>query len=99
MLYQQARQIGSEWLVPQYARDNGNTTCSAAMNKYLKDLGFRSHMFRHAFVDRVKACNDIPTKLAESITVHSRCGSEFDSSGFVGYTLEQKRDVIMKVLN
>ncbi len=52
-LYQQARQVGSEWLVPQYARDNGNTTCSATMNKCLKDLGFRSHMFRHAFVDRV----------------------------------------------
>ena len=98
MLYQQARQIGSEWLVPQYARDNGNTTCSATMNKCLKDLGFRSHMFRHAFVDRVKACNDIPTKLAESITGHSRGGSEFDSYGSVGYTLEQKRDVIMKVL-
>ena len=98
MLYQQARQVGSEWLVPQYARDNGNTTCSATMNKCLKDLGFRSHMFRHAFVDRVKACNDIPTKLAESITGHSRGGSEFDSYGSVGYTLEQKRDVIMKVL-
>ena len=98
MLYQQARKVGSEWLVPQYARDNGNTTCSATMNKCLKDLGFRSHMFRHAFVDRVKACNDIPTKLAESITGHSRGGSEFDSYGSVGYTLEQKRDVIMKVL-
>lgn len=97
-LYQQARQIGSEWLVPQYARENGNSTCSATMNKCLKDLGFRSHMFRHAFVDRVKACNDIPTKLAESITGHSRGRSEFDSYGSVGYTLEQKRDVIMKVL-
>lgn len=97
-LYQQARRDGSEWLVPQYARDNGNTTCSATMNKCLKDLGFRSHMFRHAFVDRVKACNDIPTKLAESITGHSRGSSEFDSYGSVGYTLEQKRDVIMKVL-
>ena len=97
-LYQHAQQVGSEWLVPQYARDNGNTTCSATMNKCLKDLGFRSHMFRHAFVDRIKACNDIPTKLAESITGHSRGGSEFDSYGSVGYTLEQKRDVIMKVL-
>jgi len=53
-LYQHAKQVGSEWLVPQYARDNGNTTCSATMNKCLKDLGFRSHMFRHAFVDRIK---------------------------------------------
>jgi integrase len=97
-LYKLARREGSEWFVPQYARENGNSTCSATMNKYLKDLGFRSHMFRHAFIDRLKANNDIPTKLAESITGHSRGGSEFDTYGSVGYTLEQKRDVILKVL-
>ena len=97
-LYKLARREGSEWFVPQYARENGNSTCSATMNKYLKELGFRSHMFRHAFIDRLKANNDIPTKLAESITGHSRGGSEFDTYGSVGYTLEQKRDVILKVL-
>lgn len=97
-LYKFAQRDGSDWLVPQYARDNGNSTCSATMNKCLKDLGFRSHMFRHAFIDRLKANNDIPTKLAESITGHSRGGSEFDTYGSVGYTLEQKRDVILKVL-
>lgn len=97
-LHQQAKGMGSEWLVPQYARDNGNTTCSATMNKCLKDLGFRSHMFRHAFIDRLKARNDIPIKLAESITGHSSGGSDFDTYGTVGYTLEQKRDVIMRVL-
>jgi integrase len=97
-LFKLAKKEGSEWFVPQYARDNGNSTCSATMNKSLKDLGFRSHMFRHAFIDRLKANNDIPTKLAESITGHSRGGSEFDAYGSVGYTLEQKRDVILKVL-
>jgi len=97
-LYKLAQREGSEWFIPQYARENGNSTCSATMNKCLRDLGFRSHMFRHAFIDRLKANNDIPTKLAESITGHSRGGSEFDTYGSVGYTLEQKRDVILKVL-
>lgn len=40
----------------------------------------------------------IPTRLAESITGHSSGGSEFNTYGTVGYTLEQKRDVILKVL-
>jgi integrase len=67
------------------------------MGKSLRDLGFRSHMFRHAFVDRLKACNDIPTRLAESITGHSSGGSEFNHYGTVGYTLEQKLEVIKRV--
>jgi hypothetical protein len=46
----------------------------------------------------MKARNDIPTRLAESITGHSSGGSEFNTYGTVGYTLEQKRDVILKVL-
>jgi integrase len=87
----------SEWLVPAYARDNGNTSCSAIINKSLRDLNFRSHMFRHAFVDRLKASNDIPTRLAESITGHSSGGSEFDSYGSVGYSLEQKLAVIKRI--
>ena len=55
-------------------------------------------MFRHAIIDRMKSRNDIPTRLAESITGHSSGGSEFNMYGTVGYTLEQKRDVILKVL-
>jgi integrase len=54
-------------------------------------------MFRHAFIDRLKACNDIPTKLAESITGHHSGGSEFDMYGSVGYTLEQKLAVVSRV--
>ena len=97
-LHEQASKVGSEWLVPNYARDNGNTSCSAIINKCLRDLNFRSHMFRHAFIDRLKARNDVPVRLAESITGHSRGGSDFDHYGSVGYTLEQKRAVIESVL-
>ena len=88
----------SEWLVPRYAKENGNASCSAIINKHLRDLEFRSHMFRHALIDRLKACNDVPTRLAESITGHSSGGSDFNTYGTVGYTLEQKRDVLLKVL-
>jgi integrase len=96
-LYERALRKRSAWLVPNYAKENGNGSCSAAMGKSLRDLGFRSHMFRHAFVDRLKACNDIPTRLAESITGHSSGGSEFNHYGTFGYTLEQKLEVIKRV--
>jgi integrase len=96
-LHDYAKSRRSEWLCPNYAKENGNASCSAIMNKTLRDLNFRSHMFRHAFIDRLKACNDIPTRVAESITGHSRGGSEFDSYGSVGYTLEQKLEVLRQV--
>ena len=92
-----SRHVDSEWLVPRYARENGNASCSAIINKYLKELEFRSHMFRHALVDRLKACNDVPTRLAESITGHSSGGSDFNIYGTVGYTLEQKLEVLRRV--
>lgn len=92
-----SRWYDSQWLVPQYARENGNASCSAIINKYLRDLEFRSHMFRHALVDRLKACNDVPTRLAESITGHSSGGSDFNTYGTVGYTLEQKLEVLRRV--
>jgi len=97
ILDQEAKDMRSKWLVPQYAKFNGNGSCSAIMNKNLKELKWRSHMFRHAFIDRLKACGDIPVKLAESITGHSSGKSEFDSYGTVGYTLEQKLSVIRRV--
>lgn len=98
ILDQEAKDMRSKWLVPQYAKFNGNGSCSAIMNKNLKGLNWRSHMFRHAFIDRLKACGDIPIKLAESITGHSSGRSEFDSYGTVGYTLEQKLRVIERVM-
>ena len=97
-LYKIAERKNSEWLVPQYARHNGNTSCSQIIKKTLKQFDFKSHMFRHAFIDRLKARNDIPIRLAESITGHSSGGSDFDMYGTVGYTLEQKREVILKIL-
>jgi len=96
-LHAYAKLRNSEWLAPNYAKDNGNASCSAIINKTLRDLNFRSHMFRHAFIDRLKACNDIPTRVAESVTGHSRGGSEFDTYGSVGYTLEQKLEIIKRV--
>jgi integrase len=92
-----AKELGSEWLVPRYARYHGSNSCSAALNKYLSSLDFRSHMFRHALIDRMKACNDIPTRLAESITGHYSGGSEFNNYGTVGYTLEQKVEVLKRI--
>ena len=97
-LYKIAKRKNSEWFVPHYARDNGNSSCSQIIKKTLKEFDFKSHMFRHAIIDRMKARNDIPTRLAESITGHSSGGSEFNTYGTVGYTLEQKRDVILKEL-
>jgi integrase len=96
-LYKIAKRCNSEWFVPAYARQNGNTSCSAIINKTLRKYEFRTHMFRHAIIDRMKACNDIPTNLAESITGHSSGKSHFHFYGTVGYTLEQKLDVIKKV--
>lgn len=96
-LHHAAKARGSEWLAPTYAREDGNSSCSATINKALRDLNFRSHMFRHAFVDRLKACSDIPTRIAEALTGHSRGGSDFDHYGTVGYTLEQKLAVIRRV--
>ena len=96
-LVRRAKAKRSEWLVPEYARYNGNTSCSAIVNKTLRMFDFRSHMFRHAIIDRMKACNDIPTHLAESITGHSSGKSHFHIYGTVGYTLEQKFEVIKRV--
>ena len=97
-LHKRARESNSEWLVPQYASEIGGTNCSGTLNKSMKHLGFRSHMFRHAFIDRLKGCNDIPLPLAESITGHGRGQSDFATYGTVGYSLQQKLEVIRKVL-
>ena len=96
-LYASAKIRGSKWLVPHYARYRGNDSCSAIIRKTLKPYKFRSHLFRHALIDRMKACNDIPVRLAESITGHSSGGSEFNTYGTIGYTLEQKLEVIKKI--
>ena len=97
-LHRLATLKNSKWLAPTYAKEYGGCSCSAILNKNLKPFGFRSHLFRHAFIDRLKACNDIPLPLAESITGHGRNVSDFATYGSVGYTLEQKAEVIEKIL-
>jgi integrase len=97
-LHRMATKRNSQWLAPGYAKEFGGCSCSAILNKNLKPLNFRSHMFRHAFIDRLKARNDIPLPLAESITGHGRNVSDFATYGSVGYTLEQKAEVIKKIL-
>jgi integrase len=97
-LHRLAKKQNSNWLIPQYANEIGNSTCSATLNKCMKHLNFRTHMFRHAFIDRLKACGDIPVPIAESITGHGRNASEFANYGSVGYTLAQKKAVIERIL-
>lgn len=97
-LHRRATKQKSEWLIPKYATEIGNTSCAATLNKYMRHLGFRTHMFRHAFIDRLKACGDIPVPIAEAITGHGRNTSDFAHYGTVGYTLEQKKAVIERVL-
>ena len=97
-LHRRATKQKSQWLIPQYATEIGNTSCAATLNKYMRHLGFRTHMFRHAFIDRLKACGDIPLPIAEAITGHGRNTSDFAHYGSVGYTLEKKKAVIERVL-
>lgn len=96
-LHVRAKRLGSPWLLPQYAKEFGGCACSAILNKNLRPFEFRSHMFRHAFIDRLKARNDIPLPLAESITGHGRGQTDFAVYGSVGYTLAQKLEVIRKI--
>jgi integrase len=96
-LQMMATEEGSEWFVPRYAHFNGNGSCSAIINKFLKPFQFRSHMFRHSLIDRMKASNDIPVRLAESITGHSSGPSQFNHYGTVGYTLRQKLEVLRRI--
>jgi integrase len=96
-LHVRAKLLGSPWLLPQYAKEFGGCACSAILNKNLRPFEFRSHMFRHAFIDRLKARNDIPLPLAESITGHGRGQTDFAVYGSVGYTLAQKLEVIQKI--
>ena len=97
-LYERAKFLKSDWLVPQYAKEIGGASCSATMNKAMRPYDFRTHMFRHAFIDRIKARNDIPIHIAECITGHGRNQTEFSAYGSIGYTLEQKKAIIEKIL-
>jgi len=67
-LHHRAVRQKSDWLMPQYASEIGNTSCAATLNKTMRHLDFRTHMFKHAFIDRLKACGDVPVPVAEAIT-------------------------------
>jgi integrase len=64
----------------------------------MRHLDFRTHMFRHAFIDRLNAFGDVPVPIAQSITGHGRNASKFARYGSVVYTLEQKKAVIERIL-
>jgi hypothetical protein len=80
-LHRRAVKLKSDWLMPQYASDIRNTSCAATLNKYMRHLDFRTHMFRHAYIDRLKACGDVRLPIAEAITGYGRKASEFARYG------------------
>jgi hypothetical protein len=55
-------------------------------------------MFRHDFIDQQNACGDVTVPIPEAITSHGRNAYEFARYGSVGYTLEQKKAVIKRIL-
>ena len=81
---------------------NSCEVCEKLTNGFLLLLTLKIQSFlpplMHALIDRIEACNGVPTRLAESIPRLSSCGSDFNTYGTVGYTLEQKCDVLLRVL-
>jgi hypothetical protein len=73
-----------DWLMPQYVSEIDNTSLAATLNKYMRHLDFRTHMFRYAFINRLKACGDVPVAIAEAITGHGRNASGFALYDSVG---------------
>ncbi len=58
---------------------------------YIRHLDFKTHMFRHALIDRLKGCGYVPVPIAEAIRGHGRNASEFARFGSVGYTRSRKK--------
>ena len=54
-LHRRAVRQKRDWLMPQYASEIGNTSFAVTLNKYMCHLNFRTHIFRHAFIGRLKA--------------------------------------------
>ena len=61
----------------------------------MQPLDFRIHMFRHPFIYQLKCCGGVPVAIAKSITVHGCNDYEFEQYGSVGYSLGQKKAVIL----
>lgn len=62
----------SEWLMPPYASEIGNKSWAVTLIKYMRHLDFRTHLFRHAIIERLGACGDMPEYIAEAMTGHER---------------------------
>lgn len=88
---------GSDWLVPQYGHAGGNFSCSQAINRVLAPLEMKSHMFRHAFVDRLRADSSVDVQAAEAILGHCR-GSKFSmrNYGWVANSLSHQKKIIAR---
>lgn len=99
ILREQALEDGSPWLVPQYGKYGGNFSCSQALNRVLSPYGLKTHMFRHAFVDRLRAQSSVDVQAAEAILGHCR-GSRFSlrNYGWVANSLEYQKRLIAKVV-
>ncbi len=64
----------------------------------MRPYDYTSRMFRLAFIDRIKASNDIPIHLTECITGDGRNQTDFSTCGSIGYLLKQKVRLPKKLL-
>ena len=74
-LHRRAVRKKSDWLIPQYASEIGNTSCAATLNKTMRHLDFRTQMFRHAFIDRVSGAKIVRALEKLSFVVARQSGS------------------------
>jgi integrase len=89
--------LNSDWLVPKYAFEDGNSRASLRLKLLLRPHDFSSKLFRHAFIDRMRAVSDIPMRLGECIMGHTVKSSQYENYGSVGFTLEQKLQAIRRI--
>lgn len=83
----------SRALFPAYARDRGNDSASAAVNKLLKPYEITSHSFRHALKDRLREAG-CPADIRDAIQGHSN-GSIAETYG-KGHTLKTMHQWLLK---
>lgn len=80
-------------LFPNYARENGGTTASAAVNKILKPWGITSKSFRHALKDRLREVG-CPKDIRDAIQGHEN--GEIAETYGKGHTLNTMRSWLDK---
>ena len=83
----------SDALFPAYARDRGNDSASAAVNKLLKPYGITSHSFRHALKDRLREAG-CPVDIRNAIQGHEN-NSIAETYG-KGHTLKTMHQWLLK---